>query len=131
MIPRFLSELAALVLALHLAVILFNVFGLIAIPLGAWRGWLFVRVLCWRALHVGVLGIVALQALFGRACFLSLWQDALAGAAASSAPLIERWVNRVIFWPLPIWAFAALYAIVFVYTLVLWWLVPPRQARPA
>ncbi len=120
--------LAGTVLGCHLAVIVFNLFGLIAIPLGAWRGWKFVRVVWWRALHLGVLALVALQALFGRACFLTLWQDTLAGDA-TPAPLIERWVNALIFWPLPIGVFAALYAAVFGYTLALWFLVPPGRSR--
>ena len=40
--------LADLVLSLHVAVIAFNVFGLIAIPLGSWRRWGFVRAPLWR-----------------------------------------------------------------------------------
>jgi hypothetical protein len=125
---QLLSILAITVLAIHLGVILFNVFGLVAIPLGAWRGWRFVRVYWWRALHLAVLAVVALQALLDRACFLTLWQYALrqgAGEAASPAPLIESWVNRLIFWPLPLWFFAALYVGVSIYTLLLWRLVPP------
>jgi hypothetical protein len=125
---QLLSILASTVLVIHLGVILFNVFGLVAIPLGAWRGWRFVRVFWWRALHIAVLAVVALQALLDRACFLTLWQYALrqgAGEAASPAPLIESWVNRLIFWPLPLWFFAALYVGVWIYTLLLWRLVPP------
>ena len=86
------------------------------------------RIFWWRALHLAVLAMVALQALLDRACFLTLWQSALqqgAGAVASPAPLIESWVNRLIFWPLPLWFFAALYVGVWIYTLVLWRLVPP------
>jgi hypothetical protein len=36
--------LADTVLALHVGVILFNVFGVVVIPLGGWLGWRFVRV---------------------------------------------------------------------------------------
>ena len=116
-------------LAAHLAVILFNVFGLIAIPLGAARGWAWVRIRWWRALHVAALGIVALQALLGRACFLTVWQSELAGGGQAPAPLVMRWINQLIFWPLPIWAFALLYLAVFGSVLALWRLVPPRPAR--
>lgn len=123
------SIMAGGVLAFHVGVILFNLFGLIAIPLGAWRGWRFVRVFWWRALHLAVLAAVAVQAVLQQACFLTLWQSVLlrrAGEAASDAPLIERWVNRLVFWPLPLWFFAALYVAVCVYALLLWRLVPPR-----
>ena len=119
------SAMAQLVLAAHLAVIGFNVFGLIAIPLGAWRRWPFVRAPTWRVLHLLSLAIVAVQAVLGRACFLTDWQDYLTGTSATQ-PLIMRWVNSVVFWPLPFWAFEALYLAVFVYTLALLWIVPPR-----
>lgn len=130
--PTVLTALAFAVLALHVAVIAFNVFGLIAIPLGAQRGWTFVRVFWWRALHLVLLAAVALQALFGRACFLTLWQAALeqdAGAAASREPLIARWIDSVIFWNLPIWFFAVLYLAVWIYALALWRLVAPVRGH--
>lgn len=85
------------------------------------------RVRWWRALHLASLAVVALQALAGRACFLTIWQDDLAGAG--EGPLIMRAVNSVIYWPLPMWAFTAAYAAVFVYVLALWKLVPPNPSR--
>jgi hypothetical protein len=126
------SLVALLVLLVHVAVILFNLFGLIAIPLGAWRGWRFVRVFWWRALHLAILGLVAVQAVLDQVCFLTAWQRALehaAGETASGAPFIARIVNRLIYWPLPLWVFAVGYVVVCLYALVLWTLVPPRRRR--
>jgi uncharacterized protein DUF2784 len=117
------------VLAVHLAVIVFNVAGLIVIPLGAALGWTWVRGRWWRVLHLVSWAVVAVQAGLGRACFLTIWQDQLTGAGAQP-PLIERWVNSVIYWPLPIWAFAALYLAMFAAVIVFWWAVPPRRAAP-
>jgi hypothetical protein len=130
MTPERLAALAGLVLLVHVAVILFNLFGLVAIPLGGWRGWGFVRVFWWRALHLGILALVALQAVLDRVCFLTTWESDLlrmAGRAASDAPLVARWVNRLIFWPLPVWVFAVIYVAICLYTLALWRLVPPRR----
>jgi len=124
--------LADAVFAVHLAVIAFNVFGLVAIPLGAWRGWRFVRIVWWRALHLGFLIVVAVQAVAGRACFLTLWWSDLlasAGQATQTEPLIQRWIVRLIYWPLPLWVFTALYVAVLVYAALLWWLVPPDIGR--
>jgi hypothetical protein len=73
--------LAVFVLAVHVTVILFNIFGLVAIPIGAWHHWSFVRAPVWRYLHILSLGLVAVQAALGRACFLTMWQDALTGGA--------------------------------------------------
>jgi hypothetical protein len=62
--------LAEAILAAHVAIILFNLFGLITVPLGAvWR-WQFVRVRWWRLLHLVSLAAVAAQAVLDRACFL-------------------------------------------------------------
>lgn len=118
---------ADLVLAAHLAVILFNVFGLVAVPIGAACGWRFVRVAWWRVLHIALLAAVAGQALLGRACVLTLWQAALAGSLAERTPLIVGWVDRILYWPLPLWVFAVLYVCVLGYALTLLRLVPPRR----
>jgi hypothetical protein len=124
------SALAAAVLVFHLLVVLFNFFGMIVIPLGAWRGWGFVRVFWWRALHLAILALVAVQAVLGQACFLTLWQGQLqrwAGEGLSDAPFIARFINRLLFWPLPLWVFAVLYVAVCAYVLLLWRLVPPAH----
>ena len=119
------ETLAAMVLAAHVAIILFNLFGLVAVPIGALCGWRFVQVRWWRLLHLASLAVVALQASLGRACILTLWQARLEGAKPP-APLIMRWVEGLIYWPLPLWVFSALYVLVFGYALLLFWLVPPR-----
>ena len=92
----------------------------------------FVRVRWWRGLHLASMAMVAVQALAGRACFLTVWQDDLSGASGR-APLIMRVVNGRIYWPLPILAFTVAYAAVFVYVLALWKLVPPggSNRRPS
>ena len=118
--------LGQVLLALHLGVIVFNVVGLAAIPLGAALGWRWVRVRWWRALHLASWAVVASQALLGRACFLTIWQDRLTGAAPGR-PLIERWVERLIYWPAPIWVFGAIYVVLFAAVIALWWAVPARR----
>jgi hypothetical protein len=122
--------LAEGILAIHLAVIGFNLFGLVAIPVGACRGWPWVRAPLWRWAHIASLAVVALQAVAGRACFLTIWQDAL-GGRPESAPLIMRVVNRLIYWPLPAWVFTTGYVAVFAYAAALLWLAPPRPWRGA
>jgi hypothetical protein len=125
--------LAQGVLALHVAIILFNIFGLVAVPMGAVFHWEFVRLFWWRALHIASLVIVAIQAVLGEACFLTYWQSDLlraAGQRASEEPLIQRTIERLIFWPLPFWVFAAGYVAVLIYAMALWRLVPPQHTPP-
>jgi len=113
-------------LVLHLAIIAFNVAGCVLVPVGAWRGWRWVRAFWWRLAHLARLAVVALQAVFGRACFLTIWQADMSGTAATP-PLIAGWIDRLVYWPLPLWVFAAAYVLVFAYVLALWLLLPPRR----
>ena len=124
--PGFLAQL---VLAAHVAVIAFNVAGLMAIPLGARLGWRFVRLRWLRLAHLASMAGVAVQAAAGRACFLTQWQNGLSGGG-TEAPLIMRMVNSLIYWPLPMWVFTAAYLALFTYVVALWWLVPPSP-RPS
>jgi Protein of Unknown function (DUF2784) len=121
--------MAQAVLAVHVAVILFNVFGLVAVPVGAMRNWHFVRIGWWRVLHLLTLAAVAAQAVAGRACFLTIWQNDLTASVQPAMPLIVRWIDQLVYWPLPIWVFAALYVLVFAYALALLWFVPPQRLR--
>ncbi|MEY2335535.1 DUF2784 domain-containing protein [Acidithiobacillus ferrianus] len=121
--------LAQTILTIHLAVITFNIFGLVVIPIGAWRGWPWVRIFWWRALHLGALFVVAIQAVLGRACFLTIWQSQLQQAAGGQGyrqPFIQTWIDHLLFWNLPILFFSTIYVLVWIYVLFLWWRVPPR-----
>jgi hypothetical protein len=117
--------LAALILFSHLLVIAFNLFGLAAVPLGAWRHWRFVHIAGWRLAHLASLGVTALQAALGRACFLTTWQ-ASSEDRAGTEPLIMHWVNATIYWPLPGWLFTLIYLLVFAYAVALLRIVPLR-----
>ena len=124
-------KLAEAILGLHLVIIAFNVAGLIVIPLGAWFGWRIVRIAWLRLLHLALLAIVTAQALAGRACILTIWQNDLTGGPQPVPPLIMQWVDRLIYWNLPIWFFALLYVLVFLYVLALTVLVPfGRRYKP-
>ena len=120
--------LAQAILAFHILIIAFNVFGLIAIPLGAWRGWRWVRIFWWRALHLAALLVVAVQALLGTACFLTIWQSELqeaAGRRGYRLPLIQTWIDHLLFWHLPMSFFTSIYVLIWIGVLLLWWKVPP------
>lgn len=114
------------ILLLHFAVIAFNVAGCVLVPIGAWRGWRWVRGFWFRSAHLLSLAVVALQALLGRACFLTIWQGDVSGASHVQ-PLVAGWINRLIYWPLPLWVFAVAYVAIFLYVLALWAWVRPRR----
>jgi hypothetical protein len=116
--------IAQVILYVHFAIIAFNVLGLIVIPLGAWAGWRIVRI-CWlRLLHLGIMAIVAGQALAGRACFLTIWENELTGNFTAPEPMVAHWVDGLIYWHIPIWGFAIFYSALFLYLVALTALVP-------
>lgn len=120
------------VLALHALVPLFLVGGLLAVWLGAWRGWRWVRHPAFRLAHVGLMAFVAVQALLGRLCPLTLLEEALrrrAGQVGYGGGFIEHWVGRWLYWDVPSWAFVALYLAFLGLLLLTWWRVPPRAWR--
>lgn len=121
-----MSTPALIVLLVHLAIIVFNVAGLVLIPLGAWCQWRWVRAFWWRLAHLLALATVAIQAVAGRACFLTDWQAQL-NDGSQATPLIAGWINRLIYLPLPLWVFAVAYVIVWIYVALLWWRVRPRS----
>ncbi len=132
LLDRATLHFAALaVLYFHSAVVLFNVFWLIAVPLGAWFGWQFVRSFGWRILHLAALVIVAAQAAAGRLCFLTLIQNELQAASGGATPPspLTRIIMDVIYWPLPGWVFAPLYMLALGFAAYLWFAVPPRRPR--
>lgn len=129
--PATLHFAALVVLYFHFAVVLFNVFWLVVVPLGAWLGWNFVRSFRWRIVHLAALVIVAAQAAAGRLCFLTIFQNELQAASGGAAPpsLFTRLVFDAIYWPLPDWVFAPLYVLAFAFAVFLWFAVPPRRPR--
>jgi hypothetical protein len=126
MSQQLLVALAGCVLLLHAGVMLFNVFGLVVVPLGRWRNWDFVRHFWWRALHLAAMGGVGFQAVLQRPCFLTIWQYDLLQQAGEPEPAIQKWIEHAVFWPIPGLYRAEFDMVVFAWVLLMWWAVPPR-----
>jgi hypothetical protein len=127
--PQTALQLAQATLAVHIAIAGFVVFGIAAIPLGARLGWPFVYVFWWRLLHLGAMGIIALQKLLGNSCFLSVWEFHLVDLASRiphPTPLFQTIGEHVLYWNLPLWFLAVLYTALFAFVGVMWFVVPPR-----
>jgi hypothetical protein len=117
------AALADLILLLHLAVVAFNVAMVPLAWLGAWREWRWVRRRWVRWTHIGLLGLVAVQALAGRLCPLTLWEQSLrerAGQVSYESSFIGHWIGGLLYLNLPGWMFVALYTAWFVLALWTW-----------
>ncbi|HEX5629286.1 MAG TPA: DUF2784 domain-containing protein [Usitatibacteraceae bacterium] len=118
--------LADLVLLLHAAFVVFVVGGLVAVWVGAALGWGWARNPWLRGLHLAAIAFVVVQSVLGYTCPLTIWEDALRGAATGEG-FIQRWVRALLYWSAPPWVFTALYAAFGALVAATWWLVPPRR----
>ncbi len=123
------AELSGIVLYFHLVIILFIIFGFIAVPLGAKFKKKFIYEFWWRLTHLAAMVVVAVQAMLGKACFLTYIQSDLlesAGKKGYTVPFIQTYIDRIIYHNFPIWMFSIVYVFLFLYTLYLWFKFPPK-----
>jgi len=118
--------LADVVLVLHFAIVAFIVGGLVLTWIGAGLGWGWVRNPVFRYLHLGAIVFVALEALLGYACPLTVWEDLLRGGVRTES-FIGRLVRRALYYDAPAWVFTALYVAWAIAAAVTLYLVPARR----
>ncbi len=115
-------------LVVHFLVVSFIVGGLVLTWIGAWLGWGWVRNPWFRYGHLAAIAFVALEALLGYACPLTVWEDLLRGGVRPQS-FVARWVYRALYYQAPEWVFTVLYIAWAVATLVTLWAVRPRAVR--
>ena len=126
-----LSLAADLILALHVAYVAFVVGGLVAIWIGCALGWSWVRNHWFRVLHFAAIAIVAVEAVVGVMCPLTVLEDMLRSGGAAGSSFVQRWLHALLYWDLPLWVFTAMYlAFAAVVAVTFVWL-PPGPRKPA
>jgi hypothetical protein len=120
--------LADLVLVLHFALAAFIVCGIAAISLGWALAWGWVRNRSFRLAHLLAVCVVALEAILGIACPLTVLEDWLRGGPGERS-FVARWVSRALYYDLPQWVFTTVYVAAAVATLLAWRLVSPRPRQ--
>jgi polyferredoxin len=118
--------LADALLVAHFALAAFIVCGLLLVWIGAALGWRWVRNPWFRYAHLAAIAFVAVEALLGYACPLTVWEDLLRGGLRPES-FVARWVYRLLYYQAPEWVFSALYALWALATLVTLRAVPPRR----
>lgn len=116
--------LADFVLVVHFAFVAFVVGGLVLIWIGAAAGWRWVRNFWFRVAHLMAIGFVALEALVGMWCPLTVWEAALRGSRAEKS-FVAQWVHRLLFYDFPEWAFTFLHVGFALLVAASWFLVRP------
>jgi len=123
--------LANLILFVHFAIVVFVVGGFILIVIGILQRWHWVESFWLRALHLLAIVVVTVQTLLGNYCPLTIWEVQLrlaAGEPAYSTSFIQYWVERLIYYDIPLWIFAIIYS-VFTALVVLTWVIRPPKRR--
>jgi hypothetical protein len=115
-------------LVLHFAIVVFITGGLILTWIGGALGWSWVRNPWFRYLHLAAIACVALEALAGMVCPITLWEDALRGGARPES-FVGRWVQQLLYYRAPEWVFTTLYVAWAAAALLTLRLVPPRSRR--
>lgn len=124
------TAMADLILAVHVAFILFVVGGQILILAGWALDWSWPRHRWFRLLHLLAIGVVMLEAWIGVVCPLtaleSFFRDA-AGMATYENGFIRTWTHRLFFYHAPAWAFTLIYTVFAGLVALTWWTYPPRR----
>lgn len=118
--------LADVVLIVHFAFVAFVVGGLALTWAGAAAGWSWVRNFWFRVAHLAAIAFVALEALAGIWCPLTVWEAALRGAHAEKS-FIAKWVHRLLFYDFPEWVFTILHVGFALLVAATWVFVRPRK----
>lgn len=120
---------ADLVLYLHVGFVIFVVAGLLLIVVGRFAGWRWVRNGWFRLAHLAAIGIVVLQAWLGMLCpltILEMWLRERAGDAVYPGSFIAHWVEQILYYDAPAWAFMLSYTAFGLLVLASWIWIRPR-----
>lgn len=123
--------LADAVLITHALFVVFVVFGLVFVVVGGFRGWRWARNRWFRFIHLAGIGIVVVQAWLGIICpltTLEMWLRQRGGGNLYSGGFIQHWVSNLLYYQLPLWAFAVIYTAFAALVVLAWWRFPPRRA---
>ena len=126
--------LADAVLSLHVAIVVFVVGGLAFIVVGNLFAWDWVNALWLRVTHLLAIAIVVGEAWFGAVCPLTSLEMGLrakARATTYAGTFVEHWLQRILYYEAPAWAFTLGYTLFGVIVVATWWYFPPRLNRRA
>jgi hypothetical protein len=126
------QALADAVLVLHLGIVVFIVAGLVLVVAGNLRGWRWVNAWWFRLAHLAAIGVVVAQAWLGQVCPLTTlesWLRGKSGQPVYAGSFVAHWVQRILFYDAPPWAFTLAYTLFGLLVIAVWWRFPPLRRR--
>jgi polyferredoxin len=124
--------LADAVLVLHVVIALFVVSGPVVIVIGNLRGRQWINSLWFRLSHLAAIAVIVAQAWLGAICPLTsieMWLREQAGAATYTGSFIGYWLQRLLYYEAPAWAFTLVYSVFGLVVAATWWFFPPQRRR--
>lgn len=128
--PLLYQLLADVVLALHVAIVVFVIGGLFVIMVGNLRAWRWVNALWFRLAHLATIGVVVAEAWLGAICpltSLEMWLRTKAQVATYEGSFIEHWLQHILYYQATAWIFAVVYSLFGLAVIATWWYFPPRS----
>lgn len=126
--------LANVVLALHVALVIFVVAGLVLVLVGNALHWGWVNNPWFRLGHLAAIAVVVAESWLGIVCpltTLEMWLRVQAGSAHYSGGFIEHWMGRLLYYDAPAWVFVVVYTVFGLAVAAAWWYFPPgAPTRP-
>ncbi len=119
------SFIADTILVIHLAFVVFFVFGFMLILIGLLASWSWVHNRIFRIAHLAVVGVVVLQAWLGQLCPLTIWENELrrrAGQSGYTETFVEHWLRDILFYQAEPWVFTMIYTCFGALVVLVWFL---------
>lgn len=127
---QLLFRLAAdLTVVCHMGYALFILLGQLAILVGAWRSWRWVRGRRFRLIHLAAILIVVVESLLGIVCPLTTldkWLRTQAGQATYQGDFLARWIHDLLFVEASPAVLAGCYVAFGLCVALTLWFVPPN-----
>jgi hypothetical protein len=124
---------ADLIVAIHIAYVVYVVGGLVAILIGALRGRKWIRNPWFRVTHLLAILIVVMEIFLKLNCPLTTWENsarAAANQAVDGSAFMDRLLTFILIGSAPRWLINGLYFVFAVAIAATFFLAPPRWKRP-
>ncbi len=125
-----LSHFSDLVVIFHLAYASFVLVGFILILAGALFRWHWIRNRVFRWVHLGCIGVVAVESVAGLICPLTLLENWLlvgSGQAGYERTFIGQLIYGLLYYDFPAWVFTVAYVSLAALTALTLVLIPPAR----
>ena len=124
--------LADAMLLIHFAFVVFVVVGFLLILTGLLARWSWVHNRIFRITHLAAIGVVVVQAWFGKLCPLTVWENEFrqqAGESAYAETFVVHWLHKLLFYQAEPWVFTIIYTVFGVLVVLVWFLGRRRASQ--